>query len=264
MFLAPLPVEHQVSMNLLRTNQRTFNVPNSFRAQLSKKLMIKLRLQLFMEMTGDISSQKGKLRRSIWSKMEREGLTLFPKPCFGRIPNFLGADRAAARLKEIPEYRRAKIVLVNPDAAQAPVRMMALLDGKTVVMPTPRLRRGFLILEPDRVRGKERLASTIKGAFKYGRIAKALPKVDFVVEGCVAVDKTGNRLGKGGGYGDKEIKLAKRVSKLVKVATTCHSTQVVDKVPFNESDEKVDYIATENDLIRIDGKTEGKGPLKGS
>lgn len=212
------------------------------------------------EMGEEISSQKEKLRRLIWSKMEDAGLTLFPKPCFGRIPNFLGAKKAAARLREIPEYRNARVVLVNPDAAQAPVRMMALIDGKTVVMPTPRLRRGFLILEPDKLRGKERPASTIKGAFKYGRIAKTLPKVDFVVEGCVAVDKAGNRLGKGGGYGDKEIKLARRVSKSVKVATTCHSIQVVDKVPFDESDEKVDYIATENDLIKVHGKTEGGEP----
>ncbi|MEM3606308.1 MAG: 5-formyltetrahydrofolate cyclo-ligase, partial [Candidatus Bathyarchaeia archaeon] len=107
---------------------------------------------------------------------------------------------------------------------------------------------------PNQTKGKERFASTIKGAFKLGKITEKIPKIDFIVEGCVAVDRKGNRLGKGGGYGDKEIKLAKQFSNhFIKVAVTCHSIQVVAEVPVNEYDEKVDYIATENELIQVEG-----------
>ena len=203
----------------------------------------------------NVNFKKEKLRKEIWEKMEKAGLTLFPKPCFGRIPNFINADKAAAKLKMIPEYKNAKIVLVNPDSAQAPVREMVLRDGKTLVMPTPKLKKGFLIIKPENVKGKERFASTIKGAFKFGEFIKKIPSVDFIVEGCVAVDKRGHRLGKGGGYGDKEIKLARQFSnKPIKVATTCHSIQVVAEVPVDAHDEKVDYIATEKELIKVEGE----------
>ncbi|MEM2576997.1 MAG: 5-formyltetrahydrofolate cyclo-ligase, partial [Candidatus Bathyarchaeia archaeon] len=201
-----------------------------------------------------IKLKKNKLRIEIWSKMEKTGLAIFPNPCFGRIPNFIDADKAAAKLKMIPEYNEAKVVLVNPDAAQAPVREMVLRDGKTLVMPTPKLKKGFLIIKPEKVKGKEHFASTIKGAFKLGEFTDKIPCVDFIVEGCVAVDRKGHRLGKGGGYGDKEIKIAKQSSnKPIKIATTCHSIQVVDEVPVDIHDEKVDYIATENELIQVEG-----------
>ncbi|MBS7655763.1 5-formyltetrahydrofolate cyclo-ligase [Candidatus Bathyarchaeota archaeon] len=204
-------------------------------------------------MSENLAFKKKKLREEIWIKMEKAGLTIFPKPCFGRIPNFLNVDKAAAKLKMLPEYKEAKVVLVNPDAAQAPVREMVLRNGKTLVMPTPKLKKGFLIINPDQTKGKERFASTIKGAFKLGKITEKIPKIDFIVEGCVAVDRKGNRLGKGGGYGDKEIKLAKQLSNhSIKVAVTCHSIQVVAEVPVNEYDEKVDYIATEKELIKVE------------
>ena len=158
---------------------------------------------------------------------------------------------AARRLREVPEYVEARVILVNPDSPQLHVRRMALLDGKTVVMPTPRLKQGFLVLTPEGVGGRVDEASTIRGAFKYGRRVDEMPEVDFVVEGSVAVDLQGNRLGKGGGYGDREIAMAKARRPDVKVATTVHSIQVVERVPAGEGDYRVDYIATERYLYRV-------------
>lgn len=146
------------------------------------------------------------------------------------------------------------MVLVNPDSPQLHVRRMALIDGKKVVMPTPRLKQGFLMLNPRRVEGRVDEASTIRGAFKHGVKLSQLPSVDFVVEGSVAVDLAGRRLGKGGGYGDVEIKMAREVSPGVKVATTVHSLQVLPFVPADERDERVDYIATEAGLFRVMGQ----------
>ncbi|RLF16016.1 MAG: 5-formyltetrahydrofolate cyclo-ligase [Thermoprotei archaeon] len=182
--------------------------------------------------------------------MERLRVALPPYPCRGRIPNFKGADVAAGRLRQVKEYVEAKTVLVNPDSPQLHVRRMALLDGKSVVMPTPRLRQGFLLLTPERVKGRVDEACTIKGAFKYGLRLDELPEVDFIVEGSVAVDLDGNRLGKGGGYGDIEIGMAKSKRPDVAVATTVHSIQVVDRVPAGEQDYRVDYIATERALFK--------------
>ncbi|MBC7130266.1 5-formyltetrahydrofolate cyclo-ligase, partial [Candidatus Bathyarchaeota archaeon] len=137
--------------------------------------------------------------------MESSGIAIFPIPCKGRIPNFIGADVAAEKLRQLPEWKTAKVVFVNPDSPQQKVRENALLDGKLLIMASPRLKHGFIIVEPHEVRGKERFASTIRGAFKHGKATDKIPKPDLIVEGSVAVDLQGHRLGKGHGYGDFEI-----------------------------------------------------------
>lgn len=198
---------------------------------------------------GPVQSAKKVLRKRIWDNMEKQEVAIFPLPCKGRIPNFRGAIQAAMNLKKIEEYQQSKIIFSSPDFAQFHVRRLALLDGKAVVVASPRLKSGFLVIKPESVKGKERNATTIRGCFKYGTKLKSIPKVDFAVQGCVAVDKAGNRLGKGGGYGDREIKMIRAKGSTVKVAVTCHSSQVVDSVPIEEEDERVDLIVTESEVI---------------
>jgi len=194
--------------------------------------------------------KKQVLRETIYEEMEKRGIARFPLPCRGRVPNFEGAEEAAEKFRELEFYKRASIILVSPDSPQAPVRRNILLDGKRLVMASPRLRRGFVLVDPLDVIGRESEASTIRGAFKHGRILDTMPPVDLVVEGCVAVDPKGNRLGKGGGYGDREIKTSRILNDKVIVATTCHSMQVVESVPIKEGDERVNYIVTERGIIK--------------
>jgi 5-formyltetrahydrofolate cyclo-ligase len=198
-----------------------------------------------------IKEEKQKLRERIWNLLEEKKIARFPLPCFGRIPNFEGSDKAARLLTNLPEWKRAKIVVSNPDAAQQPVRELALKEGKILIMATPRLKKGYLKIDPKDVKGKEKEASTIKGAFKYEKAIKDLPKPDLIITGCVAVDKEGWRLGKGGGYGDKEIKTFLEKFGKIPIITTIHELQIVEKVPHNENDTKVDYVITPNKIIKL-------------
>jgi len=182
--------------------------------------------------------------------MERK-IAVFPLPCHGRIPNFAGAEAAARNLRTIQEWKEARVIFANPDAAQRKVRENALKDGKTLIMASPRLKSGYLMLLPEKLHGKERHASTIKGAFKYGVRVEEFPKPDLIVTGCVAVDLQGNRLGKGGGYGDAEISLIKERFGEVPTATTVHPIQIVERVPTEPKDQKVTIIATPARIIRI-------------
>jgi 5-formyltetrahydrofolate cyclo-ligase len=197
-----------------------------------------------------IENEKQKLREKIWKLLEEKKIARFPLPCFGRIPNFEGSKKAAKLLTTLPEWKRAKIVFSNPDSAQQPVRELALKEGKILIMATPRLKKGYLKIEPKDVKGKEKEASTIKGAFKYGKLIKDLPKPDLIITGCVAVDKEGWRLGKGGGYGDKEIKTFLGKFGKIPVITTVHELQIVDEVPHEKHDTKVDYIVTPNKILK--------------
>ena len=150
---------------------------------------------------------KEEIRRMIWNLMLRKGIARFPLPPHGRIPNFAGAERAARKVFSLSEWKEAKVIKVNPDSPQKYVRLGALEQGKILIMPTPRIKRGFILLDPKRIPEKfYREAITIRGAFKWGallsslnQIRNMLKKIDLIVEGSVAVDLHGNRLGKGEG-----------------------------------------------------------------
>lgn len=203
-------------------------------------------------MDDNIPLKKQEIREKIWSDMEKEGIATFPLPCFGRIPNFKGAEVAALKLRSVNEYKDASSIMIGPDSPQAPVRRFALFDGKLLVMPTPRLRSGYLIIRPERVKDKGKEASTIKGAFRFGELTSVPPPLDLIVEGSVAVDLNGYRLGKGKGFGDREISLAEDIAeRSVMVITTVHDIQIVDFVPREEHDKRVDIIVTPTRIVRI-------------
>ncbi|HEX6237528.1 MAG TPA: hypothetical protein VFZ68_10055, partial [Acidimicrobiales bacterium] len=81
---------------------------------------------------------KAALREEVWAALAVPGVSRFPGPD-GRIPNFVGAEAAAERLRGLEQWQRAATVKANPDSPQLPVRQRALEDGKTVFMAVPRL-----------------------------------------------------------------------------------------------------------------------------
>jgi 5-formyltetrahydrofolate cyclo-ligase len=188
--------------------------------------------------------------------MEEKNIATFPKPVFHRIPNFVGSEKAASNLRKLPEYKTAKTVFCNPDSPQRPVREMALKDGKTLVMATPRLRAGFLLLDPHKI-PSNRLAeaSIIHGAFQHGRSVKPNEiKIDLFVAGSVAVAPDGGRLGKGTGYSDQEYNILKNAGSLTAhtpVITTVHDIQLVEKILSDQWDVPVNIIVTPTQIIRV-------------
>ena len=159
---------------------------------------------------GNQLLSKSEARARIWREMEIRGVGRFPGTA-GRIPNFVGAERAALHLQELRAWREARAVKINPDAPQLPVRRMALREGKVVYMPVPRLRslECFLELDPARLGKRALQAASIRGAERLGRPVgiEALPPIDLIVCGAVGVNARGARVGKGGGFSDLEYGL---------------------------------------------------------
>ena len=85
-----------------------------------------------------VLAAKAVVREEVWAALATPGVTRFPGPD-GRIPNFVGAEKAAGRLRALDPWRAAATVKANPDSPQLPVRQRALEDGKTVFMAVPRL-----------------------------------------------------------------------------------------------------------------------------
>jgi 5-formyltetrahydrofolate cyclo-ligase len=201
---------------------------------------------------------KQKLRQRIWALLERRRVARFPFPAAGRIPNFRGAEQAAARAASLPEWQAARRLKCNPDAPQRALRLRALREGKIVFMAVPRLTaaRCFLRLDPARLGTRLAQAASIKGAARLGEpvTPAELGRIDLVVTGSVAVNERGARVGKGGGYSDLEFALARAagaVDSRTPVLTTVHALQVVkDDVPMTPHDVPVDLVVTPERVIR--------------
>ncbi len=207
-----------------------------------------------------VREAKRAIRERIWRLLEERNVAAFPRPVYGRIPNFVGAERAAENLFSTPEWRRAELVKVNPDSPQRPVRQRALEEDKTLLMATPRMREGFLLLDPRLIPARfYRDASTIRGAFRWGRKVTldelARLHVDLIVTGSVAVDRCGGRLGKGEGYAELEYAVLRELGAVdedTPVATTVHDLQLVESIPREPYDLTVDIIATPRRLYRVE------------
>jgi len=204
-------------------------------------------------------NEKSKIRERIWRLLDYKAVARFPFPIEGRIPNFDGANFAAGRLTEVKSFSEAEAVKVNPDYAQVEVRRNVLTRGKNLIMPTPRLREGFLILDPDKIPAEKlNYSATIKGSNIYGekRELKEIPRIDFIVCGSVAVTKGGRRIGKGGGYSDLEFAIlleAGIIDEEIPIATTIHELQLINYAPIDSHDFTVDIISTPKRIIKSTG-----------
>ena len=216
----------------------------------------------------EILAAKAELRESVWSRLIAAKASRFPGPR-GRIPNFVGAEAAAERLRSARSWGKAGTLKSNPDSPQWPVRQRALEDGKLVFMAVPRLAgpEPFFYLDPDDLADTPRAASSISGASRSARTVRIedMEPVDMVVTGCVAVDPTGARMGKGGGFSDLEYALAWEaglIGPATVVATTVHEVQVLDPglIPMADHDLSLDLIVTPEKTIKCPRPRQSKPP----
>lgn len=203
------------------------------------------------------------IRKRIWDLLEERNIARPPRPVHHRIPNFEGADRAAARLATLPEFINAKLIKVNPDTPQKGVRFRVLAEGKTLLTPQPRLRTGFFsILRKDLLPSSVEIneVTTSKGVAQYGTPIGLHEKynVDLVIVGSTAVcPESGARVGKGEGFAELEWGILSLQGNLdaatTLVVTTVHDEQVVPmpEATLTKHDVPVDIIVTPTRIIRV-------------
>ncbi|CAK1541069.1 unnamed protein product [Leptosia nina] len=204
---------------------------------------------------------KQSYRVKVWRYLENNGLAMFPRPVYNRIPNFKGAQEAAVKLSELDVFKNATTIKVNPDKPQETIRVICLEQQKSLYVPVPRLQTGFmnLLMLPEGESGPSAIKKTVSrnGMDTYGQPISIEESVslDLVVMGSVAVSKEGFRIGKGRGYGDLEFGLImhmKAIKPNTLVVTTVHDCQVFDSLPaelFGPHDVPIDIIVTPTQVI---------------
>ncbi len=201
---------------------------------------------------------KDSIRQQVWALLEEARVARFPG-AQGRIPNFIGAEKCARLLSESPLWKEARFIKVNPDSPQRAVRQKALEEGKILYMAVPRLHspKPFIELNPTKLKVSAYSASSIKGASRYGRpvTLDKIKKIDLIICGSVAVNRTGARIGKGGGYSDLEYALLREEKKITSetpAITTVHSLQLLDEeLPMTEHDIPLNAIVTPDEAISL-------------
>jgi 5-formyltetrahydrofolate cyclo-ligase len=214
---------------------------------------------------------KDQLRHDIWTGLLNSGDAIGDP--FGGISNFVGADKAAARLAELAIWKRARVVKANPDAPQAHVRLRALQDGKMVYMAVPRLAEDKCFIEltaEDLVKRGIALedAAQWQTAVEIGKRVgfEEMNKIDLAVTGCVAVTRAGGRTGKGAGFADLEFAMLRQFGLLLPetpIVTTVHSMMVVEneRLPLQPHDTFLNWIVTPDEVIEVQNTSPQPGGI---
>jgi 5-formyltetrahydrofolate cyclo-ligase len=154
------------------------------------------------------------------------------------IPDFEGSEAAIARFRASDLYSRAAYAFVTPDNGLALLRSAMLEDGKSLVVSTYGIFRGFVLLEPGMVpKGHEIYAGWLDGLEHFGRpiglaeIARRGP-FDLMATGASAVSLDGLRFGKGHGFFDLEWGMFTDLGvagEETPVAAFVHDVQVIEE-----------------------------------
>jgi len=232
------------------------------------------------------SAWKWAIRKEIWDHLTESKLARNPMPVHHRIPNHAGAEAAADRLADLPEFRSANTVKINPDSPQKRVRWHALSQAKLLLCPQPRLRTGFFsTMHRDSIPSQDlwRACSaagvaefgvplSLDDALKRARakssdepLTEALQQsltLDAIVVGSTAVARNGARIGKGEGFAELEYGILRwmgLVTERTPVITTVHDDQILqdERMPTErllEHDVPVDIIVTPTQVIHTHTK----------
>jgi len=200
---------------------------------------------------------KQAIREWMWEKMTKNEIARFPLPCYGRIPNFKGVEAASKQVLTLPEFNKANVIFSAPDFVLHPLRELVLQNRKDLLIATPHIQ-AFLILKdiPPKLISK---AVTIKEMYRYGtevKLNQIARVIDIFCQGSVAVDRKGNRLGKGKGYGDREFELLRSeglIDKHTLVITIIHDIQLLEDFAYlmDPKDVQVQIILTPTDTLRL-------------
>jgi len=209
------------------------------------------------------------VREKVWDKLRAVAR---PDSRFGLnfaevIPDFEGSDVAAAAFVATDLYRSARYAFVTPDNGLAGLRARMLEDGKTLVVSTYGIYRGFFLLEPARVpKGHELYAGWLDGLEYFGRpmsLAEIVGRgpFDFMATGASAVSLDGLRFGKGHGFFDLEWGMFTELGlagEETEVVAFVHDVQVIEEpMTPGPTDISVDTIFTPTRTIPV---TRGRRP----
>jgi 5-formyltetrahydrofolate cyclo-ligase len=157
------------------------------------------------------------------------------------------------RLFSLPEFGSARTVLCyasfRSEVETSGIIRESLVSGKKIVLP--KVDREKRRLELYEVRDVTELSPGYMGILEPSLTderSTSLKHIDLVIMPGAGFDISGNRLGYGGGYYD--ILLARGGKETPKIALA-YEEQIIDSIPSEQHDVKMDIIVTDKRIIRL-------------
>lgn len=151
-------------------------------------------------------------------------------------------------LKRLPIFNNANVIHTYVSSKKNEVDTIEIIKylfsiGKRVVVPVVDKKNKILI--HSELKDLSELKKSTFGILEPEVIREVnVNEIDIVIVPAVAVDRSGNRIGFGGGYYDKFLSQIDRP----KIALV-YDFQIVEKIESKRSDVPVDFIVTESDII---------------
>jgi len=169
--------------------------------------------------------------------------------------NHPGAGRLVARqfLEHIPLLRKTTIALYFPigdELDTKPLGDALITDGHKITLPITPNKRGplsFHSFEPG--------DTLVKGKFGIMSPTPESPALDplIVITPLLGFSRHGARLGYGGGYYDRTLKILREKSTILAIGVG-YAAQEVDALPSDKLDQRLDWIITEREAIEVAAK----------
>jgi len=178
------------------------------------------------------------------------------------IADFQGSSDATTRFTALPCYKEAKFIFITPDNCLEELRLKTLMDGKTFLVTTYSIRRGFWILDPAKIpESRYEYACTLDGMEKVAQqvslsdLLNMSPKIDLMITGTGAINTEGIRYGKGHGFFDLEWAMLFTLGLVDNNTTTVamvHDCQVLtQELHPAEFDTVCDIVVTPTRVIEV-------------
>jgi 5-formyltetrahydrofolate cyclo-ligase len=163
--------------------------------------------------------------------------------------------KACRNLISTPQFQEASIIMMylslphEVDTSEAILYAWQL--GKTVAVPKISWQQRHMI--PVQINSLETGFSTGAWGLRNPMTGVPIPfgQIDLVITPALGFDRGGNRLGRGGSFYDRFF-----ANKEV-VAARCglaFREQILESIPVTESDEPVEFLVTDEQVIYCDGR----------
>jgi 5-formyltetrahydrofolate cyclo-ligase len=162
------------------------------------------------------------------------------------------------QLENLPEYRNAGLVHTYVSSKPNEVDTIMLIArsfarGKRIAIPVIKDRKERTLDTSELMN----LGDLTEGPFeiKEPKVFSPVPleEVDIFIVPTIAVDRMGNRIGWGFGYYDGLLSHTQAPGQSQKkpIVTLAYKFQIVDAIEPSETDVSVDYIVTEDEIIKV-------------
>lgn len=193
-----------------------------------------------MEVRESIKEQKKRKRNEIKQRITELNSEYCMKADRKIIENVLGLE----------EFQQAKTIFcyvsTKTEVDTIPILKEILTSGKKLGVPKC---TGKGIMEVYEISSLDELTAGTYGILEPGERCEKLltpEEIDFSLIPCISCDSQGKRLGHGGGYYDRYLEKSRGVKVIV-----CRSRLMVDEVPTEPHDIRMDFVISEEAVWRI-------------